>query len=330
MAPWWHRPPLKMPFHGDAPLPKPAISLQSTLRRAWRLYFRIAGHVLPGQAVKHAIRLFITPRAEGRSKAKCALPAASAAHRRIYASGHAISVYIWGEPWRQPYVLLVHGWSGYGLELLSWVAPLRALGYAVVAFDQPGHGLSGGKRCSFPLFVSTLQSVAKRFGDAAVAVGHSLGGAALVAAQCKSWRAQQLILLAPPIDLNGAIDRFARIVQLRCKLRRDLHAALRDDAQLGHKDLQLKWRARGIHRPGLIVHDIKDKMVPWSEGACYAQHWRGARLLLTQGLGHLRILHSEQVIKVAMAFLCGANVGVQLTSKPANTSRTGGTHGRVE
>ncbi|MCC4618643.1 alpha/beta hydrolase [Xanthomonas cassavae CFBP 4642] len=41
------------------------------------------------------------------------------------------------DPTRQPYVLLSHGWASYGLRFAAWVPRLRALGYAVLAFDQP-------------------------------------------------------------------------------------------------------------------------------------------------------------------------------------------------
>ena len=55
--------------------------------------------------------------------------------------------------------------------------PLRGAGYAVVAFDQPAHGRSGGTRTTLPEFAAHLLAVAQRFGPAAALIGHSLGGA---------------------------------------------------------------------------------------------------------------------------------------------------------
>jgi hypothetical protein len=43
--------------------------------------------------------------------------------------------------------------------------------------------------------------------------------------------------------------------------------------------------------------------VPWKLGAAVAQHWRGARLVATQGLGHGRILQDDAVISTAVAFI---------------------------
>ena len=59
-----------------------------------------------------------------------------------------LTTYTWGDPTRQPAVLLAHGWSSFGLRFLPWVAPLRRAGYAVVTFDQPAHGRSSGRRDS--------------------------------------------------------------------------------------------------------------------------------------------------------------------------------------
>src|SRR3546814_18373556 len=60
--------------------------------------------------------------------------------------GLHIHTYVWGDPQGQPYVLFAHGWSSHGTRFLPWVEHLRGHGYAVVAFDQPAHGRSDGRR----------------------------------------------------------------------------------------------------------------------------------------------------------------------------------------
>jgi hypothetical protein len=44
--------------------------------------------------------------------------------------------------------------------------------------------------------------------------------------------------------------------------------------------------------------------VPWKQGEALANAWRGARLLLTQGLGHGRILREDAVTQAAAEFAC--------------------------
>ncbi len=60
---------------------------------------------------------------------------------------------------------------------------LREAGLAVVTFDQPGHGCSTGELCTLPDFINTIHAIGRRYGSAALAVGHSLGGTALTLAQ---------------------------------------------------------------------------------------------------------------------------------------------------
>src|SRR3546814_16014929 len=70
-------------------------------------------------------------------------------------AGLHIHTYVWGDPQGQPYVLFAHGWSSHCTRFLPWVEHLRGNGYAVVAFDQPAHGRSDGRRSTLPEFART-------------------------------------------------------------------------------------------------------------------------------------------------------------------------------
>jgi hypothetical protein len=45
--------------------------------------------------------------------------------------------------------------------------------------------------------------------------------------------------------------------------------------------------------------------VPWTQGRAFAQHWPGARFLLTAGLGHRRILQDESTVCAVAEFVGG-------------------------
>ncbi len=130
-----------------------------------------------------------------------------------------IALYAWGDPTRQPYALLVHGWSSFGLRFLPWVAALREAGLAIVAFDQPGHGCGTGEQCTLPDFIDTIRAIGRHYGTAALAVGHSLGGAALTLAQGEAWHAERVVVIAPPADMAAQADRFMRHLRLGEHLR---------------------------------------------------------------------------------------------------------------
>src|SRR5690349_7898999 len=178
-----------------------------------RAGFAFGSWLRPAATLRRAYRLFCTPLSVTRRRA-LATDTGGAALGSLAIGGEQVSLYTWGDPSAQPYVLLSHGWSSHATRFLPWIAPLREAGYAVVGFDQVGHGSSSGRRSTLPDFAATLAEVARRHGEAAVIIGHSLGGAAALLAMANGVAAQRAILIAPAADPQAAAWRFARFVGL--------------------------------------------------------------------------------------------------------------------
>ena len=271
---------------------------------ALRAGFVLGGRLAPKQTADRAAQLFATPFASSRRRALAAQGDAGMRREDLQAGGETIATYVWGDPAAQPYALMAHGWSSFGLRFLPWVEGLRAQGYAVVAFDQPGHGRSSGKLCTLPEFTATLRAVGRHYGEAALAVGHSLGGAALALAQDEDWHARRLVLVAPAAVRVGE------------HLRQAFYDWLLRRTGVRVEQLEVHRRLPALGLPALIVHDLEDPDVPWSEGERYARYWPGARLLSTQGLGHRRVLSEPAVIAASLAFARGEAVGVRVIGTP--------------
>jgi pimeloyl-ACP methyl ester carboxylesterase len=227
-----------------------------------------------------------------------------------------IATYVWGEPTREPYALLVHGWSSFGLRFLPWVARLRQAGMAVVTFDQPGHGYSTGELCTLPDFIDTIHAIGHRYGIAALAVGHSLGGAAVTLAQGESWHAERVVVIAPAADISLQAERFMRHMRLGEHLRERFLNWHERTTGVNVRDLEVRQYLPALGLPCLIVHDLHDREVPWGDGELYARHWHNARLLTTQGLGHHRVLNAPDVIEAVLAFVRGERQGERIVSSP--------------
>jgi len=279
-----------------------------------RTSFAVGGRLAPRRTADRAARLFATPFASSRARARAATPDGAMRRETLTIDGQSIATYVWGDPATQPYVLLVHGWSSFGLRFLPWVDRLRALGYAVVSFDQPGHGLSSGHYCTLPEFASTVHAVGRHYGDAELAIAHSLGGAAVALAQDEDWRARKLVLIAPAADMHAAATRYFRFVRLGEHLRCPFYAWLVNRTGISVDELQMHRHVTALGQPGLIVHDLDDADVPWEEGERYARHWPGARLLTTQGLGHHRVLDAPEVVEAVLAFARGECVGERVVA----------------
>lgn len=297
-----------------------AFARNSTIVRNLRLatlraHFTLGSWLRPGATLHRAYRLFCTPLSATRRRA-LATPLGDARLRIVRVAGEDVATYVWGDPSSQPYVLLSHGWSSHATRFGAWIGPLRAAGYAVVGFDQVGHGRSSGRRATLPDFTELLTEIAWRHGPAVAIVGHSLGGAAAMLALADGVLAERAILVAPAADPLDAASRFARFVGLADRLASRLFDEYEARHPLRVASLQAHLKAPAIARAALVVHDLGDREVPWAEGERYARHWPAARLLTTTGLGHHRIVDDAGVIDAALRFLRGETVGDRVVSSP--------------
>lgn len=280
-----------------------------------RLLFLAGGRLWPETTLARAARLFCTPFRSSRQRAAAA-PTVGAREERIDVDGLGIATYVWGDPSREPYVLFAHGWSSHGTRAAAWVEPLRAAGYALVAFDQAGHGRSDGHRTTLPDFACHLLAVGRHYGPAIAVIGHSLGGAATAVALARGLAAESAILIAPAADPLAAMERFSRFVWLGTHWGARLAALFERQTRVPIEDLQAHRNAPVIGRPALIVHDLEDREVPWSEGERYARLWHDARMITTRGFGHNRIADHPDVIADALRFLRREAVGARIVSSP--------------
>jgi pimeloyl-ACP methyl ester carboxylesterase len=278
-----------------------------------RTAFAVGSWIAPRKTIERAADVFCTPSPAARRKAATASEA-GAVKSTLVVGANTIEVYRWGDPANQPYVLLAHGWSDYALRFVPLVDALHAAGFAVVAFDQPAHGCSSGETATLPEFARCVRAVGDRFGPAAGVIGHSMGGAAAAIALHDGLDAERAILIAPPADLAAAADRFADLVGLASHLHEPLQRHLEARASVTFEQLEAHRNVREIDRPALVIHDIADREVPWSEGERYARFWPEARLLSTTGLGHNRILGDTAVIGAVLDFLRGEDVGARVVS----------------
>jgi pimeloyl-ACP methyl ester carboxylesterase len=68
--------------------------------------------------------------------------------------------------------------------------------------------------------------------------------------------------------------------------------------------------------PLLVVHDRGDAEVAWQHGLAIARAWRGAEFLMTDGLGHRRILKDPDVVAAAVAFVVARAAERRLVPRP--------------
>jgi len=299
----------------------PALSLP---RISTNVRFAATAALAPDLAGAWAERLFLTP-PQAKIDASALDLIDARASFLVHKSRH-IAVWEWG--WKShdaPAVLLAHGWGGHAAQMRAFVFPLLAAGYRVVAFDQPAHGLSEGRLTSLVDFADVLAAVAVRHAPVQALIAHSLGAAATAFALSRGLPVRTAVLVSPPSDVAGYSRRFARWYWIPEPVRRSMQAAIEERYGVRWDELEIERVAARIEANGgartLVIHDRNDPVVPWRHGQRVARALEGARLHVTKGLGHGRILRDEGVAKVAADFIAGrssvASVAAPLLPVPA-------------
>jgi pimeloyl-ACP methyl ester carboxylesterase len=272
-----------------------------------RVGLRASSALAPGLAGAWAERLFLTP--PKPKLAQASLFDFLDAHAAfVEYRGRSLATWRWdshGQLQRAPAVLLVHGWGGNSGQMRAFVQPLLAAGFRVIVFDQPAHGLSEGRLTGLPDLAGAIEAVAAWHGGVRHVIAHSLGGVATALALSRGLALERVVLLSPPSDMVGYSRRFARWLWIPERIRRRMQAMIEERYGVRWSDFELPRIAPRLRAPALVIHDRRDTMVPWKQGAALARAWPGARLLSTNGLGHGRLLEAEGAVRAAVAFIAG-------------------------
>jgi pimeloyl-ACP methyl ester carboxylesterase len=273
-----------------------------------RALFWSLDHVAPAVGARWAERIWFTlPRPRPEATAPVAsreAPIGTPFTTEV--DGHEVRGESWGHG---PTVYLLHGWAGHRRQLTSLVAPLVAQGFTVVAFDAPSHGESdpgayGPRSSTIPEFAEALTAVAAAHGHAHAIVAHSMGATATAAALCDGLRAERVVMLAPMASPLSYARQFAKVLGFGERTFRRLvtRTEHRVGAPMSHFDVPELGRAVAMP-PTLIIHDRDDVSTSVTDGAAIAAAWPGARLHVTSGLGHRRLLRDPDVVTEVVDFV---------------------------
>ena len=201
-------------------------------------------------------------------------------------------------------VLLLHGWGGCGAQLTSFVSPLLDLGYRVLACDLPAHGQTAGEQTNAFEFATAIQAIAAQEGEFDGIIAHSWGAAATIMALSEGVIARKVVCLSAACWLSSAVTTISKLLRLSSETEVELCRLL--ELRFGEEVWQrasANLRAAKLSMPGLLFHDRNDREIHYQESQAIAQAWLGVELVLTDGLGHERILQDPQVIQQAISFI---------------------------
>ena len=212
-----------------------------------------------------------------------------------------IVVYQYGKSDKK--ILLVHGWSGRGTQLVKFADAFVDKGYTIISFDAPAHGKSPGNSTIMTEFIASIIEIDKKFGPFEAAVGHSLGGMALLNAIKKGLKINRLTIIGSGDKVKDILDDFVSKLELKSEFSSHLQDYFEKKYNEPMENYSGHSAAKTIDIPVLVIHDENDYEVPVEASININANLKNGELLITQHLGHRKILGNPFVIDKTVEFI---------------------------
>lgn len=249
-----------------------------------------------------AAKLFTTPKKHKVPKREHAMERESIQKTiTIPKINKEIVVYEYGKSDKK--ILLVHGWSGRGTQLVKIADELLKNGFMTISFDAPAHGKSKGNSSIMIEFIASILEIEKQYGPFEFAIGHSLGGMSVLNAIKQNLQVKKAVIIGSGDIIQDIIDDF--IYKLQLKPQYGIKLRNHFETKFGGKmdDYSAYKAAEKTEIPILIIHDKDDHDVSIKAAYNIQKHLKNSEIMITESLGHRKILGDDGVIKKIIEFI---------------------------
>ncbi len=263
---------------------------------------KILQFMAPPLAILFVIKLFRTP-IRFKTPTREKMMAESAQKKMVLIPGLHKEVMVYSYGYSKRKVLLIHGWNGRGTQLFKIADKLLENGFMTISFDAPAHGKSTGKTTMMNEFIETTMLLEKQFGPFEIAIGHSLGAMTVLNSVKQGLNIKKAIVIGAGDIITDIIKEFVTKLQLKSKMVNKIK--FRFYKQFGEDidNYSASTAAKEVKIPTLVLHDTEDNEVPVSCAQHIRQYLEQGEILITNGLGHNRILKDTFVINRIIEFI---------------------------
>lgn len=212
-----------------------------------------------------------------------------------------IVVYSYGKSDKK--ILLVHGWSGRGTQLVKIADEMLKLGYTTISFDAPAHGKSPGKTSNMTEFIASILELEKNFGPFEFAIGHSLGGMSILNSIKRGLKVKKAVIIGSGDIVEDIMDDFVEKLGMNIAISKKMKASFEKKIGETMDSFSAYVAAKEVSIPVLVLHDKDDEDVPVKAAYHINENLKESELVITEGLGHRKILGDAKVIKKITDFL---------------------------
>ena len=215
--------------------------------------------------------------------------------------GYEVMVYTYG--YSKTKVLLAHGWSGRGTQMYAIADKILENGMMIISFDGPAHGLSKGKTTTAKEFIETIDFLNSKYGPFEAAIGHSFGSISLLKSVSNGLKLNKLVVIGTEFTMTNILENLITSLQLKSsivtKLKKKLNQKYKNDIEV----FAATNSSKAVTIPTLVLHDTQDKNVDVSSAYKIRQNLIKGELLVTNGLGHHRILRDKDIVHKIVEFI---------------------------
>lgn len=263
---------------------------------------RLFEKISPELATQFAMKLFTTPIRYTIPKREFEMDRNSQQELlEIQAIQKKVMLYQYGTGDKK--VLLVHGWSGRGTQLVKIADEFVKMGYTVFSFDAPAHGKAPGKTSNMTEFIAAILEIEKQYGPFEFAVGHSLGGMSVMNAIKQKFNVQKAIIIGSGDIVTDIISDFILKLGLKPEIGVRMKAKFEKKFNQTMDSYSSYIAAKTVTIPVLVIHDEIDDDVPVKAAFHIHEHLKNGDLMITNGLGHRKILGDSKVIRRIVQFI---------------------------
>jgi pimeloyl-ACP methyl ester carboxylesterase len=174
---------------------------------------------------------------------------------------------------------------------------------ALIAFDLPGHGASGGDWGVSFEGSDAIKAVSQALGPVDAVVAHSAGCGMTAGAVTEGWPLERAVFIAPPLAPG---DRWQRYTE-RMGVSHDVAVAARASYYDAHGQARAAWHPRTAYPTLdldlLVVHSRDDERNDVADTQEIVSSIPRAELVLVDGLTHRRTARDAAVISLTADFV---------------------------
>ncbi|MFT6490430.1 MAG: pimeloyl-ACP methyl ester carboxylesterase [Parvibaculaceae bacterium] len=204
-----------------------------------------------------------------------------------------------------PLVVLVHGYSGRGVQMATLARHLASKGFQCLFFDAGGHGESQPEKIGFSTFIRDTRDFFIHIKTPVYAlIGHSAGALAMMRArELYGISAEKYAIISAPLFPYVPLESM-RATGAPEESIGYMKAVLSDQFEMSWSSL-VGGEAFVVEtdKALLAIYDTEDPMVRHTDAEVLAGIWPKATVVKTSGYGHNRILQAEETLAAVAGFV---------------------------